>query len=50
MRVIDITDLGGRLMGKQSNFERREGDFYPTLARAVLQRCAAPLPPGTARA
>ena len=31
-----ITDPGGRLMGKRSNFERREADFYPTPRGAVL--------------
>ena len=31
-----ITDPGGRLMGKRSNFERREADFYPTPRAAVV--------------
>ena len=35
-RGTDITDRGGRLMGKRSNFERREADFYPTPRAAVL--------------
>ena len=34
--ITEITDLGGRLMGKRSNFERREADFYPTPRAAVL--------------
>ncbi|MBR1279975.1 hypothetical protein [Bradyrhizobium sp. AUGA SZCCT0283] len=37
--VNDITDPGGRLMGKRSNFERREADFHPR------PRAAAPLIP-----
>jgi hypothetical protein len=48
-RAIDITNLGGRLMGKRSSFPRLEGDFYLTPARGVLPRYAAPPPPGTAR-
>jgi hypothetical protein len=31
-----ITDQGGRLMGKRSNFERRPADFYPTPRAAVV--------------
>ena len=31
--AVLITDPGGRLMGKRSNFERREADFYPTPGR-----------------
>jgi hypothetical protein len=36
--VVDfqITDPRGRLMGKRSNFERREADFYPTPRAAVV--------------
>jgi hypothetical protein len=34
--VNDVTDPGGRLMGKRSNFERREADFYPTPQAAVV--------------
>ena len=35
-QITDITDPGGRLMGKRSNFERREADFYPTPRAAVV--------------
>jgi hypothetical protein len=35
-QIDDITDPGGRLMGKRSNFERREADFYPTPRSAVV--------------
>src|SRR3954470_5796311 len=31
-----ITGFGDRLMGKRSNFERREADFYPTPLAAVV--------------
>jgi hypothetical protein len=34
--ITEITDLGGRLMGKRSNFARREADFYPTPRAAVV--------------
>jgi len=34
--IADVIDLGGRLMGKRSNFERRQADFYPTPRAAVL--------------
>ncbi len=35
-QIADITDPGGWLMGKRSNFERREADFYPTPRAAVV--------------
>src|SRR6478672_10912346 len=35
-KITEITDLVGRLMGKRSNFERREADFYPTPRAAVV--------------
>ena len=31
-----VTDPGGRVMGKRSNFERREADFYATPRAAVV--------------
>ena len=49
-RVRSLEILGGRLMGKRSNFERREADFYPTPRAAVLpliphlRAASAPLP------